>query len=241
MSESPFKRIYPNKKDIILLPKSGKYVYVFIFMHGLFTSPSKYVDFFDCADSPIPPNFKVIMPCAPVQNADFNQGRPTNSWFNISAKYGGTIYEDTIDYQQLETSANRIKNIIREEAAQLNNDYSRIFVSGFSQGAFLSFYIGLSFEYLLGGIACFCGNPVTKTKIVEKNRQNLNVFVSLGAKDGFVEINFAKDQMKKLLGNNPNVIIKEYQNYEHQVYIEELKDMKKFLLGIVNNLNDCTK
>ena len=69
----------------------------------------------------------------------------------------------------------------------------------------------------------------------------MNVFVALGAKDGFVEINFAKDQMKKLLGNNPNVIIKEYQNYEHQVYIEELKDMKKFLLGIVNNLNDCTK
>ena len=69
----------------------------------------------------------------------------------------------------------------------------------------------------------------------------MNIFVALGAKDGFVEINFAKDQMKKLLGNNPNVIIKEYQNYEHQVYLEELKDMKKFLLGIVNNLNDCTK
>ena len=74
MTESPFKRIKKNKNDIELLPKSGKYEDVYIFMHGLLTSPSKYVDFFDTADSPIPSNFKVVMPCAPVQNADFNFG-----------------------------------------------------------------------------------------------------------------------------------------------------------------------
>ena len=231
---SPFKRTTKNKNDIILLPKSGKYEYVYIFMHGLFTSPSKYVDFFDNADSPIPPNFKIIMPCAPVQNADFNKGKPTTSWFNISTKYSGTIYEDTINYNQLEESANRIKKIINEEAKLLNDDYSRIFVSGFSQGSFLSFYIGLSYEHLLGGIACFCGNPVSKTKIVENNRKNLNVFVALGAKDDFVEINFAKDQIKKLIGNRENVIVKGYPNYDHQVYVEQLQDMKKFILNIIN-------
>ena len=234
MTESPFKRIKKNKNDIELLPKSGKYGYVYIFMHGLFTSPSKYVDFFDTADSPIPSNFKVVMPCAPVQNADFNQGKPTNSWFNISTKYGGVIYEDTIDYKQLEQSSNRIKNIINEEAKLLNNDYSKIFVSGFSQGSFLSFYIGLSFEHLLGGIACFCGYPLSKTKFVDNNRKNLKVFAVFGVKDGFVEIGFAKEQVKKLLGNNENVIVKEYKNYEHQVYVEELKDMNKFILGIIN-------
>ena len=123
MSQSPFKRITKGN-DIQLLPKSGKYDYVYIFMHGLFTSPSKYVDFFDTEDSPIPSNFKIIMPCAPVQNADFNQGRPTTSWFNISTKYGGVIYEDTINYKQLEESSNRIKAIINEEAKLLNNDFS---------------------------------------------------------------------------------------------------------------------
>ena len=234
MTESPFKRIMKNKNDIILLPKSGKYDYVYIFMHGLFTSPSKYVDFFDTADTPIPPNFKIIMPCAPFQNADFNQGRPTTSWFNISTKYGGVIYEDTINYKQLEESSNRIKNIINEEAKLLNNDYSKIFVSGFSQGSFLSFYIGLSCEHLLGGIACFCGFPLSKTKFVENNRNNLKIFAAFGVKDGFVEIGFVREQMKKLLGKNENVVMKEYKNYEHQVYEEELRDMKKFILSIIN-------
>jgi len=232
MSQSPFKRITKGN-DIQLLPKSGKYDYVYIFMHGLFTSPSKYVDFFDTEDSPIPSNFKIIMPCAPVQNADFNQGRPTTSWFNISTKYGGVIYEDTINYKQLEESSNRIKAIINEEAKLLNNDFSKIFVSGFSQGSFLSYYIGLSFEHLLGGIACFCGFPLSKTKIVENNRKNLNIFAAFGAKDGFVEIEFSKEQMNKILGKNEHLVMKEYKNYEHQVYVEELKDMKKFILNLI--------
>lgn len=234
MTESPFKRLTKNKNDIILMPKSGKYDYVYIFMHGLFTSPSKYVDFFDNGNSPIPSNFKIIMPCAPIQNADFNKGKPTTSWFNISLKHSGVIYEDTINYKELEESANRIKNIINEEAKLLNNDFSKIFVSGFSQGSFLSFYIGLSFEHLLGGIACFCGNPVSKTKFVENNLKNLNIFVALGAKDDFVQINFAKEQIKKLVGGNKNIVIKEYKNYDHQVYEEELEDMKKFILSIIN-------
>ena len=232
MSQSPFKRLTKGK-DIELLPKSGKYAYVYIFMHGLFTSPLKYVDFFDTADSPIPSNFKIIMPCAPVQNADFNQGRPTTSWFNISTKYGGVIYEDTINYKQLEESSNRIKEIINKEVGALNNDYSKIFVSGFSQGSFLSYYIGLSFEHLLGGIACFCGFPLSKTKFVENNRKNLNIFAVFGTKDQFVEVEFSKGQIKKLLGKNEHIVVKEYKNYDHQVYEEELQDMKKFILGLI--------
>ena len=173
------------------------------------------------------------MPCAPVQNADFNQGRPTTSWFNISTKYGGVIYEDTINYKQLEESSNRIKAIINEEAKLLNNDFSKIFVSGFSQGSFLSYYIGLSFEHLLGGIACFCGFPLSKTKIVENNRKNLNIFAAFGAKDELVEIEFSKEQMNKILGKNEHLVIKEYKNYEHQLYVEELKDMKKFILNLI--------
>jgi len=36
------------------------------------------------------------------------------------------------------------------------------------------------------------------------------------------------------MGGNKNIVIKEYKNYDHQVYEEELEDMKKFILGIIN-------
>jgi len=235
MNGSPFNRIVKPNKEIVLMPKSQKYKYVYIFMHGLFATPMNFVDKFDKPNGPIPDSFKIILPCAPVQKADFNRGQPTTSWFNISAKYGGMILEDTIDYRQLDESANRIKNIIHEEAKLLNGDYSRIFVSGFSQGACLSFHIGLSFEHLLGGIACFCGVPFSHTKIISNNKNNLNIFTALGGKDGFFELDFAKSQIKRLIGNNPNLIVNEYPYYDHQVYNDELRDMKQFISSIIDH------
>lgn len=233
MNHSPFKRIVKPDKEIQLIPKSGKYDYVFIFMHGLFATPNNFVDKFDKFNGPLPDSFKIILPCAPLQKADFNKGNPTTSWFNISAKYGGIIYEDCIDYKQLDISSKRIKNIIHEEAKLLNNDYSKIFVSGFSQGACLSFDIGLSFDYLLGGIACFCGVPFSHTDILKNNKNNLNIFIALGCKDGFFQLDFAKSQISDLIGNNSNLIVKEYKKYDHQVYDEELEDMNKFILNII--------
>ena len=234
MESSPFKRIVKKNKEIVLMPKSNKYEYVFIFMHGLFATPANFVDKFDKFNGPVPDNFKIILPCAPVQNADFNKGKPTTSWFNISTKYGGTIYEDCIDYDQLLASANRIEKIIHEEAKLLNGKYNNIFVSGFSQGACLSFHIGLSFENLLGGIACFCGEPFSYTKINQNNKKNLNIFVVLGGEDDFILLDYSKAQIKKLIGNNPNLIVKEYKLNGHQVYDDELADLKKFILDKIS-------
>ena len=234
MNNSPFKRIVKPNKDIILIPKSNKYDYVFIFMHGLFATPFNFVDIFDKCNGPIPDNFKIILPCAPIQNADFNKGKPTTSWFNISAKYGGVIYEDCINYNQLKSSSNKIEKIIHEEAKLLNGNYDKIFVSGFSQGSCLSFHIGLEFEHLLGGIACFCGVPFSYTKINQKNK-NLNILAVLGGKDEFFQINFSKEQIKKLIGDFPNLIVKVYKSNGHQVCDDELEYLKKFILDKVNN------
>ena len=235
MKSSPFTRITKPNKVIHLIPKSNNYKYIFIFLHGLFASPLNFVDIFDKFNGPIPDSFKIILPCAPTQNADFNNGNPTTSWFNISTKYGGVILEDTIDYNELEKSSQYIKNIINEEVKLLNGDYSKIFLSGFSQGACLSFHIGLSFEFLLGGIICFCGVPFSYTKVNEKNKKNLNIFTALGCKDGFFQIKYALDQIKNLIGDNSNLIVKEYPNNAHKVCDDEIEDMKKFILNIIEN------
>ena len=150
-------------------------------------------------------------------------------------KYGGVIYEDCIDYKQLELSSNQIKKIIHEEAKLLDGKYSNIFVSGFSQGACLSFHIGLGFEKKLGGIACFCGVPFSYTKTNQNNKKNLNIFIALGWKDQFFQLNYAKEQIKSIIGNNQNLVLKEYKSNAHQVYDDELNDLNKFILNIINN------
>ena len=130
MIDSPFNRITKPNNDIYLIPKSNKYEYIFIFIHGLYATPKTYVDLFDKKDGVFPSNFKIIIPCAPVQNVDVNEGKPTTSWFNINKKHGKEIREDNIDYNQLKSSSNLIIKIIKEEAELLNNDFSKIFLCG---------------------------------------------------------------------------------------------------------------
>ena len=233
MSDSPFNQIIKPNNDLYLIPKSGSYKYVFIFIHGLYASPKTYVNLFDKKDGVFPTDFKIILPCAPIQNVDVNEGKPTTSWFNINKKHGKEIREDSIDFNQLESSSNMIKKIIKEEAKLLNNDYSKIFVCGFSQGACLSFHIGLTFDNLLGGIICMCGIPLSIYKINEKNRNNLNIFVVLGAKDGFFIEKYVKTQIKNLIGDRENMVIKVYENNAHHVYVDELNDIRNFIFKIL--------
>ena len=235
MADSPFNRITKPNNDIYLIPKSHKYKYVFIFIHGLYAKPQTYVDLFDKKDGIFPPDFKIIIPCAPVQNVDVNDGKPTTSWFNINKKHGKEIHEDSIDFNQLEASSNLIIKIIREEAELLNNDYSKIFLCGFSQGACLSFHIGLTLDKILGCIVCMCGIPLSVYKINENNRKNLNIFVVLGGKDGFFIEEYVKGQIKNVIGDKDNMIIKVYENNAHHVYEDELNDIKNFILNKLNN------
>ena len=74
------------------------------------------------------------MPCAPnvyVSRIKSN----TTSWFDLTGINNDVIKEKDISFEDMEKSGNRIKQLIREEAQKLNNDFSKIFVGGFSQGA----------------------------------------------------------------------------------------------------------
>ena len=70
-----------------------------------------------------------------MQKIEVNDDKPTTSWFNINKKHVKEIHEDNIDFNQLKSSSNLIIKIIKEKAELLNNDVSKIFLCGFSQGA----------------------------------------------------------------------------------------------------------
>jgi predicted esterase len=232
-SVSPFTKVVKNNDEIHLIPKSGHYKYVFIFLHGLGGNPKNFVKRFDKVNGPIPDSFKIILPCAPKQRVDAYNGVEKNSWFNVfKSKEGKSpITENKIDFNDLVKSSNKIKNIIREEAHKLNDDYSKIFVGGFSQGAFLSYDIGLSFEKVLGGIVCFCGIPLKQTNKLSLNGSNLNILAILGGVDRLFPLQYAKDQIKSVIVGNKNLIIKEFIKRGHEVSNDELNEMKSFILN----------
>ena len=230
--EHPFKQIDKENREINLVPKSGKYDYILIFLHGLLGSSSDFLDKFNKKDGPIPDNFKIILPCASEQfvtRLNFS----TTSWFDLYGINNDVIVEKDIDYEGLNESADLIKKIIKDEVKNVGNNYTRIFVGGFSQGACLSYQIGLSFEHTLGGIIPFCAIPHSQTPIVEENNKNLNIFSILGGRDIYFPLDYALNQTFTVLSNLTNLKIEIFKDQEHAVEDIELDYVKAFIKSLL--------
>ena len=227
----PFNKIIKEGQEIDLIPKSGKYDYIFIFMHGMFGKPEDYIETFNKKDGPIPENFKIILPGAKLEYVT-RIGSNISSWFDVLGNDGDVIVESDIVFEDLDKSGDRIKKIIREEVVNVNNDYRRIFIGGFSQGACLSFHVGLSFEYTLGGVATFCGIPVNKTQIRE-NREELNILSIAGGKDIYFPLEYLTNRTNIILKNFKNLTLIPFLNEEHAVTSVGLIEVKKFINSLL--------
>ena len=88
----PFNKIMKEDNYIHLVPKSGKYDYILIFIHGLLGSSEDFVSTFNKKNGPVPDNFKIILPCAPIANVT-RLNFSAHSWLDIIGKDGDTIPE----------------------------------------------------------------------------------------------------------------------------------------------------
>lgn len=203
---------------IHLTPKTGKYSHIIIWLHGLGDCPESYVDFFT-EELSLPKNIstKIILLRAP--------SNPFPSWFDITSF--PIEDEKCFDFNSAKNAAKKIESIINEEVKAIDGKYQNVFVGGFSQGACLSLYLGLSLPHLIGGVICCSGVLFPQTKILESNK-NLKVFVGHGEKD--MMISFAAHKLSMEMVKNFNGIEKHYyKNMEHSICQQELVDITNFL------------
>lgn len=229
-ASTSFKKETKKDGTISLTPSSGKYNYVLIFLHGLFQTPQKIVDKFS-KSSGLFSNFKIILPSAPIRETTPAEGKKINSWYDIkrSAVDKSPIKEEEMNFIQFDESSQKIKKLITGEVKALNGDYSKVFLGGYSQGACLTFDVGLSFDYQLGGIFSFCGMPFKHTKINRKNKEKLNICVGLGSIDNFFPLKQTKNQIISLLGERKTLKIKEYKNQAHELTQNGINDMGNYI------------
>ena len=103
-NDSPFNIVLKEDSDIDLIPKTGKYDHILIFIHGLFGNSSNFLEQFNKKDGPISDNFKIIFPCAPTAIVTrFNTN--TTSWFDITGKNLEPIYEENIVFDDMDKNA----------------------------------------------------------------------------------------------------------------------------------------
>ena len=208
--------------DIILTPET--YTKVLLWLPGVGDVPDSYKDDF-ITDAIIPNNVKVILLSPPVKPFTLSENKSITNWFDVyKQSFHDTSY---YNFEDAATSSNRIIKIIKNEAKKLKNDYSKIYIGGFSQGACMALYMGLGTSFNLGGVIVCSGFLFPQLEINEENK-DLKIFIGHGTEDNVIGYNIAKNSYERILGYK-NVIFKTYEHMKHTIDDLEFDEIKKFL------------
>ena len=211
----------------IIINRTEAPIGALIFLHGL------GADGFNLKDIFARPQFnkiRFILPHAPYQPVTINQGFEMRAWYDL---YDLSLKKDE-DELGMERSSLIIQKLI-EEQISLGIPSEKIIIGGFSQGAAMSFYLGLKYHKKLGGIAALSGYLPLKEKLTDpiKNELiNMPIFMAHGTYDPVVVLERAQASYVALEKMGYSVDWNEYP-MEHSVNHEELMDISRFLQQVL--------
>ncbi|MHC2992172.1 esterase [Pontibacter sp. HJ8] len=187
-----------------------------VLLHGV---GSNEQDLFSLADH-LPAEYYIIS-----ARGQFTLGPGRYAWYNVDFSTGRPV----IDAQQELSS----RKIIREFLAQLKQKYKldEVYLGGFSQGAIMSYSIGLTHPKDVNGIIAFSGRVLEDIQSsVTKNDDlpGLRVFIAHGVQDGTLPVHYAR-QAKTLLQNLEVPLTYHEYDMAHQINGEVLKDLGAWL------------
>ncbi len=189
-----------------------------ILLHGV---GSNEEDLFSFADE-LPGNFLIISARAPI-----TMSPGSYAWYQIDYSTGKTIHNT----EQEEKSRTAIIQFILDLRNEFSFDEKQVYLCGFSQGAIMSYSVGLTRPDLVHGIAIMSGRLLDNIKPQISNKESLKhlrVFISHGTKDQVLEIQYARIASTYLKTLNISPTYKEYAE-GHGINEEMLFDLNKWL------------
>ena len=169
----------------------------------------------------IPSNYVIISFRAPI-TIGFN----SYAWYSINFENN---IDRWIDLDEAINSKNIVINDILLHLKDLEIVNERVSILGFSQGAILSWSIGIEHPDLIKNIIPLSGfyHPeITSNNLNFKFR--LNCFSSHGINDEVIPIDWARRGIQILEKKNINIEFNEYQS-GHEISKENLRDVIKWL------------
>jgi phospholipase/carboxylesterase len=187
-----------------------------ILLHGV---GSNEQDLFSLAKY-LPANYTVISPRGP-----FVLGEGRFAWYQVDFSSGTPEINADQEAQSRKT--------IREFIVQLKEKYKldEVYLGGFSQGAIMSYTIGLTQPDLITGVLAFSGRILQEIRpfVAEQDTlQNLKVFIAHGTQDGTLPVHYAREAKAYLEGLNIEPSYHEF-NGGHQITGEVLNAVSEWL------------
>ena len=168
----------------------------------------------------IPSNYIIISLRAPII-IGFN----SYAWYTINFE---NSIERWIDKDEAINSKNVIINDISLHMEDLGFKNKKISLLGFSQGAILSWSLGIEYPHLIKNILPLSGfyhSEITNSN--SNSKFKLNCFSSHGIHDQVIPISWARKGIE-LLKKNINIEFKEYRS-GHEINNENLRDIIEWL------------
>jgi phospholipase/carboxylesterase len=190
-----------------------------IFLHGF---GSNEEDLFGIKDA-LPSTWTYLSARAPMP-VDPSGYR----WF--ARKPGDGDYDgETADLQR---SAELIEDFVAQATAKYHTRSDRVFLVGFSQGAIMSYEVGLRKPTLVRGIAALSGSvlPVLKAELKpDASLDKLAIFIGHGTLDQALPYTSATRANEVLLGLGLKPEFHGYMGMPHTVSEAEIQDLKVWL------------
>ena len=158
----------------------------------------------------------------------FTQSPGSYRWYSVDFSSG----KPSINAEEAEKSRQILIQFIDELAGKYSFDTSKVFFGGFSQGAIMSFSVGLTRPDKVRGIAAFSGRCLKEIQpLIASSEQlsGLSAFVSHGDADGVLPVGYARESRQLLESLHVATEYHEYKGVGHTITGENLRDFLKWL------------
>ena len=205
---------------IIINPQKNPKALV-VWLHGLGADENDFVPFIKSLELD---NTEFILPNAPLRPITMNQGLSMRGWYDIKGTHNSLNFAYQ-DESGLIKSKALIEAIIKKRCALCSSSF-KVFIGGFSQGAALSLFTGLSSNLKISGIIALSG--YLPKNIKHSGPEDPPIIAIHGEGDDIITLNIAKNSYLEIQ-KSEDFLFKSY-NIAHEVIYEEIIDVKNFLI-----------
>ena len=213
-------------KYLVQLPaQSSAHTPVLILLHGY---GSDERDLFELKSS-LPKSFLIISARAPypLPNGGYE-------WYEMTDANG----QHDGNPEQLANSRNLITKFIGQVIEKYKADPKQVYVAGFSQGAIMSYQVGLTAPGKVAGIGVLSGTIYPSLKSLIKNDaalKKLRMFIAHGTADNRIPFDSGKGAVDYLqtLGLKPQ--LHQYPGMGHTISKDVLSDFVEWLSSVVDS------
>ncbi len=191
---------------------------VLILLHGV---GSNERDLFSFADV-LPEKFLIISARGP-----YALGANRYAWYEVDFSTGKPVFNKDQEAKSRKT----ILTFIDQLKQLYNIDETQIYIGGFSQGAIMSYSVGLTHPEKVKGIIALSGRLLEEIKpIISKSEdlKQLEIFIAHGSQDRVLNVQYAHDAVGYLKNLGLATFFREY-NEGHSISREELGDLVNWL------------